>query len=421
MPARRTSERNTMLYFGYQASADALDPIRAMARMMSGALPAMLPGKIEAGAGRSSWLRAFWASCQIVARGGLSHRRPNFDICSVKVDGHEVAVTEVAAGETPFATLLHFKKATKTAQPRVLLVAPMSGHFATLLRATVKTLLPEHDVYLTDWHNARDVPIDHGRFGLDEYVDHLIGFLETIGEGAHVIAVCQPCVQVLAAVAAMAQAKSAFQPRSMTLMAGPIDTRINPGKVNELAQSQTLDWFERHLIDSVPLRYAGAQRRVYPGFVQLMAFMSMNLERHVSAQNDLYDSLSKGDWKKAESIKAFYDEYLSVSDLPAEFYLETLRTVFQEHALPLGEMTLHGNKLDLRAIRKTALLTIEGEKDDICPLGQTVAAHDLLTGLKPVMKRHYMQPGAGHYGVFSGKRWESQVYPMVRDFIRARD
>src|SRR5581483_11843743 len=236
----------------------------------------------------------------------------------------------------------------------------------------------------------------------------LIAFLEEIGEGAHVIAVCQPCVQVLAAVAAMAQKKHACQPRSMTLMAGPIDTRINPGKVNELACSQTIEWFERHLISSVPLRYEGARRKVYPGFVQLMAFMSMNLERHVSAQADLFNSLSKGDWKKADAIKAFYDEYLSVSDLPAEFYLETVRTVFQEHALPRGTMTWHGKKLDLRAIRKTALLTVEGEKDDICPLGQTVAAHDLLTG-------------AGHYGVFSGKRWESQVFPMVRDFISAHD
>jgi polyhydroxyalkanoate depolymerase len=409
-----------MLYFGYQASADALDPVRAMARMMGGALPELLPGRIEAGPGRVSWLRAFWAACQIVARGGLSHRRPNFDISSVMIDGREIAVTEEAWSETPFATLLHFNKRMKAAaQPRVLLVAPMSGHFATLLRATVKTLLPEHDVYLTDWHNARDVPVDHGRFGLDEYVQHLISFLEEIGQEAHVIAVCQPCVQVLAAVAAMAAKKHACQPRSMTLMAGPIDTRVNPGKVNALAQSQSIDWFERHLIDSVPLRYRGAHRKVYPGFVQLMAFMSMNLERHVKAQTDLYQSLSKGDWGRADAIKAFYDEYLSVSDLPAEFYLETVRTVFQEHALPLGKMTFNRKKLDLRAIRKTALLTVEGEKDDICPVGQTVAAHDLLTGLKPAMKRHHLQTGTGHYGVFSGKRWEAEVFPLVRDFIRA--
>jgi polyhydroxyalkanoate depolymerase len=408
-----------MLYFGYQASADAFDPIRAMARMLGGALPELLPGRIEAGPGRVSWLRAFWAACHVVSRGGLSHRRPNFDIASVKTGRRHVAVTEEAAVTTPFATLLHFKKATKATQPRVLLVAPMSGHFATLLRATVKTLLPEHDVYLTDWHNARDVPVDHGRFGLDEYADHLIAFLEAIGEGAHVIAVCQPCVQVLAAVAAMAQQKHRCQPKSMTLMAGPIDTRINPGKVNALAQSQSIEWFERHLVDTVPMRYPGARRKVYPGFVQLMAFMSMNLERHVKAQADLYASLSQGDWRRADAIKAFYDEYLSVADLPAEFYLETVRTVFQEHALPLGKMIWHGRKLDPRLIRKTALFTVEGEKDDICPVGQTVAAHELLTGLRPSMKRHHLQSGAGHYGVFSGKRWEAQVFPLVRDFIRS--
>jgi polyhydroxyalkanoate depolymerase len=207
----------------------------------------------------------------------------------------------------------------------------------------------------------------------------------------------------------------------MTLMAGPIDTRINPGKVNELAQSQSIAWFEHHLVDTVPLRYPGARRKVYPGFVQLMAFMAMNLERHVKAHGDLYECLSKGDWKRADAIKAFYDEYLSVSDLPAEFYLETVRTVFQEHALPLGKMTWHGKKLDLRLIRKTALFTVEGEKDDICPVGQTVAAHDLLTGLRLAMKSHHVQSGAGHYGVFSGKRWEAQVFPLVRAFIRAND
>jgi polyhydroxyalkanoate depolymerase len=236
-----------------------------------------------------------------------------------------------------------------------------------------------------------------------------------------VIAVCQPCVQTLAAVAVMAAQKHACQPSSMTLMAGPIDTRINPGKVNELACSQSIDWFERHVITDVPYRYAGARRKVYPGFVQLMAFMSMNVERHITAHRDLFDSLAKGDWKKADTIKAFYDEYLSVSDLPAEFYLETVRTVFQEHALPRGTMTYKGKAIDPSLIRRTALLTVEGERDDICPVGQTVAAHELLTGLKPYMKRHHLQPGAGHYGVFSGKRWESQVFPLVREFIRAND
>jgi poly(3-hydroxybutyrate) depolymerase len=409
-----------MIYLNYLASADALDPFRALARSMAETLPALAPGQIEGGGERAAWLRGFWAACQIVARGGLRHKRPDFNIPSVRIGGRNLPVSEQAVMRTPFATLLRFKKPIETRQPRVLLVAPMSGHFATLLRGTVKTLLPEHDVYLTDWHNARDVPVDQGRFGLDEYVDHLVAFLEDIGP-AHVIAVCQPCVQTLAAVAVMAAMKHSAQPRSMTLMSGPIDTRINPGKVNAMARSQTIDWFERHLITDVPYRYPGASRRVYPGFIQLMAFMSMNLERHVSAQSDLFKSLAKGDWNKAETIKAFYDEYLSVADLPAEFYLETVRTVFQEHALPLGTMTWHGKPVDPSLIRRTALLTVEGEKDDICPVGQTVAAHDLLTGLRPYMKRHHLQPGAGHYGVFSGKRWEAQVYPMVREFIRAND
>jgi poly(3-hydroxybutyrate) depolymerase len=414
-----------MIYLSYQASNDLLDPFRALARSMADAMPHLAPGHIEEGGDRATWFRSFWAACQIVARSGMSHKRPGFEIHTVRVGNREVPVTEEALLRTPFATLLHFKKPPReingeTVQPKVLLVAPMSGHFATLLRATVKTLLPEHDVYLTDWHNARDVPVDQGRFGLDEYVEHLISFLEEIGP-AHVIAVCQPCVQTLAAVAVMAEQKHAAQPRSMTLMAGPIDTRINPGKVNEMACSKSIDWFERHLISPVPYRYAGARRKVYPGFVQLMAFMSMNMERHVSAHTDLFNSLAKGDWKKADTIKAFYDEYLSVSDLPAEFYLETVRTVFQEHALAKGTMTYQGKPVKPAAIRRTALLTVEGERDDICPVGQTVAAHDLLPGLKPYMKRHHLQPGAGHYGVFSGKRWEGQVFPLVRDFIRAND
>ena len=410
-----------MIYLGYQNSADALDPFRAVARTFAGALPELAPGHIEAGSFRFSWLRAFWASCQIVAQGGLSHRRPHFGIETVKLGKRKVAVSEEAVLRTPFATLLRFRKATTAKQPKVLLVAPMSGHFATLLRGTVKTLLPEHDVYLTDWHNARDVPLDHGRFGLDEYVDHLIAFLEAIGGNPHVVAVCQPCVQVVVAVAAMAEMKHRRQPKSMTLMSGPIDTRINPGKVNDLARSRTLAWFERHLIDGVPLRYEGARRKVYPGFMQVGAFMAMNLERHVKAHGELFTSLARGDWRRAESIKAFYDEYLSVSDMTAEFFLETVRTVFQEHALPLGTMTWRGKPVDPTAIRKTALFTIEGEKDDICPVGQTVAAHDLLAGLKRDMKRHHEQPGAGHYGVFSGKRWEAHVFPLVRAFIRENE
>jgi polyhydroxyalkanoate depolymerase len=285
----------------------------------------------------------------------------------------------------------------------------------------VRTLLPEHDVYITDWHNARDVALVHGRFGFDDYVAHLIRFLEAIGPGAHVVAVCQPCVAVLVAVAVMAQAGHAAQPRSMSLMAGPIDARVNPTKVNELALSQPIEWFERHLLASVPLRYPGAFRRVYPGFVQLAAFMSMNIERHVNAHRGLYDSLVRGEIEKAEVIKAFYDEYFAVLDLTAEFYLETVRLVFQDHALALGALTFRGERVEPRAIRRTMLLTVEGEKDDVCGIGQTLAAHDLCTALRPYLRRHHMQAGVGHYGVFSGKRWENQIYPIVKNVILASE
>jgi polyhydroxyalkanoate depolymerase len=339
----------------------------------------------------------------------------------VTVGNREVAVREERARVTPFGTLLHFKKDIDTAQPRVLLVAPLSGHFATLLRGTVRTMLPEHDVYITDWHNARDIALTHGRFGFDDYIEHLIQFLEKIGPGAHVVAVCQPCVAVLVAVAVMAQTDNFAQPRSMTLMAGPIDTRVNPTKVNGLANSKPIEWFEQNLIASVPWRYPGAFRRVYPGFVQLAAFMSMNIERHMKAHRDLYDNIAKGEHEKAQITRAFYDEYFAVLDLTAEFYLETVRLVFQEHALPRGTLEWQGERVDPRAIKRTMLLTVEGERDDICAVGQTAAAHDLCGGLRPYLKRHHMQAGVGHYGVFSGNRWTGQIYPLVKNVILASE
>jgi polyhydroxyalkanoate depolymerase len=366
-------------------------------------------------------LRNLTAAYELIARSGLTHHRPPFGIDRIMVGNREVEVTEEATLTTPFATLLHFKKDVAQAQPRVLLVAPLSGHFATLLRSTVRTMLPEHDVYITDWHNARDVPTHEGRFGFDDYTDHLIRFLEAIGPGAHILAVCQPCVSALAAAAVMAQSQNPAQPHSMTLMAGPIDCRVNPTKVNELANSKPIAWFEQHLLARVPFRYDGAFRRVYPGFVQLAAFMSMNIERHIKAHRELYDSLVNGDLAKAKATKDFYDEYFAVLDLTAEFYIETVRLVFQEYALPLGRLTFRGEKVDPKAIRRTMLLTVEGEKDDICAIGQTVAAHDLCSSLRPYLKRHHMQPGVGHYGVFSGKRWEGQIYPLVKNVILASD
>jgi poly(3-hydroxybutyrate) depolymerase len=403
-----------MLYLAYQAHADIMAPVRAWASMAMGAggQPFLADNVV---------VRNLSAVYELIARAGLRHTRPAFGIASVNVGNREVEVVEEVAHATPFGTLLHFKKDIATAQPRVLMVAPLSGHFATLLRATVRTMLPEHDVFITDWHNARDVPLTAGRFGSDEYIDHLIKFLEVIGPGGHVVAVCQPCVAMLAAAAVMAAAGNPAQPRSMTLMAGPIDTRVNPSKVNELARKRSIAWFERTLTASVPLRYPGAFRRVYPGFVQLAAFMTMNIERHLKAHRDLYDKLANGELEKAAVIKAFYDEYFAVLDLTAEFYLETVRLIFQEHALPLGKFTWRGSVVDPAAIRRTMLLTIEGERDDICSVGQTVAAHDLCSRLRPYLKRHHMQPGVGHYGVFSGKRWENQIYPILKNVILSSD
>jgi poly(3-hydroxybutyrate) depolymerase len=399
-----------MLYQAYQAHADLMDPVRALASLAAGRLGFPLSQNL-------GMVRSVTAACELIARARLMHHRPPFGIETVLVGNREVAVREAAAHVTPFGTLLHFKKDIDMAQPRVLLVAPLSGHFATLLRATVNTMLADHDVYITDWHNARDVALSHGGFGFDDFIQHIIDFLKTIGPGAHVVAVCQPCVAALVATAVMAQSQHPAQPRSITLMAGPIDTRVNPTQVNELATSRPISWFEQNLIGIVPMRYPGAFRRVYPGFVQLAAFMSMNIERHIKAHRELYENLRDGEIEKAKVTKAFYDEYFAVLDLAAEFYLETVRLVFQEHALPLGKLKWQGERVEPRAIRRTMLLTVEGERDDICAVGQTMAAHELCSGLRPYMRRHHMQTGVGHYGVFSGQKWTGQIYPILRNVI----
>lgn len=413
-PFARSAAATPMIYQLYQAQADLLAPVRRAAALAAGLLRPADLGPVTLPA-----LRQVLAACDILSAGGLTHRRPAFGFEQVRVGSQTVTVTEEAADTTPFATLLHFRKENAPAQPPILLVAPMSGHFATLLRGTVKVLLPENDVFITDWHNARDIPLAEGPFGMDEFIEHVMRFLRTIGPGAHVIAVCQPAVAVLAAVALLAQAGDPAQPRSMTLMAGPIDTRVNPTKVNELAAGRPIDWFERTLIGVVPWRYRGAWRHVYPGFMQLAAFMTMNLDRHVGAHFTHFRALVGGDAASAAAHRGFYDEYNAVMDLPAEFYLETVQRVFQEHDLPLGRLTFRGEKVRPGAIRRTALLTVEGERDDICAIGQTVAALDLCTGIHPGMKRHHLQTGVGHYGVFSGRRWANEVYPRVREMIQS--
>jgi len=401
------------------------------------ALPGAAAARVSGGRGRAggapagsaalwlgnpqgSWLRKMSASMEVFSRRRVTHSRPTYGIESVQVGALRLAVTERTVMRMPFGSLLHFKKQEaqdRPSQPAVLLVAPLSGHFATLLRETVRTLLQDHDVYITDWHNARDVPLAYGTFGLDEYIDHMMQFMAALGPGTHVVAVCQPCVAALAATALMAQDQHPAQPRSLTLMAGPVDCRINPTSVNELANTKPIEWFEKNLISHVPMPHAGFMRRVYPGFVQLSAFMSMNMDRHKSAFKNMYQYLLEGDLQKAHAIQTFYDEYLAVNDLHAEFYLETVEKVFQTYDLARGELMFQGRQVDTHAIRKTALMTVEGERDDICSIGQPVAAHDLCSGIRPSMKNHHVQTGVGHYGVFSGSKWNQQIYPRVRDMI----
>ncbi|MEY4749351.1 MAG: hypothetical protein RIQ60_1565 [Pseudomonadota bacterium] len=432
-----------MFYAAYQALQECLSPWQqaaglAAAHLQTDAWSAAWPA--GPGLPEPPGLRQVAAACELFARLKLTHTRPDFGIRSVTVGegdaAHEVQVSERVMQTRAFGTLLRFERqdvvqtttgadgpasvdGSGVVLPRVLIVAPLSGHFATLLADTARTLLADHDVYITDWHNARTVPLGEGRFGLSEYVEHLVGFIELLGPHTHLVAVCQPCVPVLAAVALMAQHHHPAQPRSMTLMAGPIDTRVNPTQVNAMATSKPIEWFDQHLVHRVPWRYAGANRRVYPGFLQLGAFMAMNPGRHRKAFEDLYHHRLAGEHDKADATAEFYDEYFAVNDLPAEFYLETVAQVFQDHHLPRGLFAVNGERVDLSAIRRTALFTVEGERDDICSIGQTVAAHDLCSGIKPWMKQHHVQLGVGHYGVFSGRRWRQQIYPRVRELIHA--
>jgi poly(3-hydroxybutyrate) depolymerase len=401
-----------MMYQAYQAQSDLMWPLRALAKL---SVPMLQDRRFGLSAHAS--LRQAAAACKVLELAEVTHRRPPWNLPSVLVGGEPVTVTEEVVMTTPFATLLRFRKDVTQAQPKVLVVAPMSGHFATLLRDTVRTTLQDHDVYVTDWHNVRAVPLAAGRFGLDEYTGHIIEFLAAMGPNCNVIAVCQPCVAALAAVALMSEDQHPATPASLTLMAGPIDCRISPTAVNKLATTQPIEWFEKNLISAVPWRHGGGGRRVYPGFVQLSAFMSMNKDRHVNAFKEYYQHLVDDEFDKAEVTRTFYEEYMAVADLSADFYLETVSLVFQQYALPKGELTYRGRKVNPAAIRRTALVTIEGERDDICAIGQTLAAQDLASSLRPYLRTHYVQPNVGHYGVFSGKRWQNHIYPLVRDVI----
>jgi poly(3-hydroxybutyrate) depolymerase len=404
-----------MMYQSYQGISDWLDPSRAMARSALAMRDRFWPQADE-----WDFARRFHALCQTWAVSGITHVRPDFGIGPVNVGNRAYGVRERVVESLPFGDLVHFaKEGLASPQPKMLVVAPLSGHFASLLKNTVEVLLRDHDVYITDWRNARDVPLSAGRFGLEDYTDYVIGFLQALGPGANVLAVCQPCVPVLAAVAVMSARRDPCVPRTMTLMGGPIDVREAPTAVNELATAKDLEWFAANLIAQVPWRYLGAGRKVYPGFLQLSAFMAMNMGRHFGQFRKLYQHLAEAEAAEAAKITGFYSEYMAVLDLSAEFYLETIDEVFQKASLAKGELVHRGEVVDCGAIRRTAILTVEGERDDICGVGQTAAAHRLCSGLRPHLKRHHLQPGVGHYGVFSGSKWEKQIYPQVRNMVLA--
>jgi polyhydroxyalkanoate depolymerase len=403
----------SLLYAGYELNRRLGSPA-----VTAYALTAKALQKVPTPLSKSRTVRHVRAACEIAAKARPTHTRPEFGISSVPIGDMEVVVSERPRWSTPFGTLLHFHKGIAD-QPKVLVVGPMSGHFTTLIRPTIKTLLPDHDVYVLDWHNARDIPVEDGVFGFDQYVAHVQDALRCLGPGTHVVSVCQPAVPVLAAVALLAADDDPAQPASMTLIAGPIDTRINPNRINLMAEERSLSFYERRFITTVPGRYAGAGRRVYPGFVQLVAFMSMNSKRHLIAHRDMYRNLVTGEVEKAAATRDFYDEYGAVMDVPAEFYLETVQRVFMEHHFAKGELVVDGRTVDPAAITRTALLTVEGAKDDICSPGQTQAAHALCPNIPDERKAHHLQEGVGHYGVFSGSRWEAEIYPVLRDFIAA--
>ncbi|TDH37857.1 polyhydroxyalkanoate depolymerase [Pseudohoeflea suaedae] len=407
-----------MLYHFYEFTHAALAPWRAAADTMRLAYKNPLNPWTHTPMGRS-----MAAGLELFERTTRRYAKPEFGLNTTKLNSGPVDVTEEIVWSKPFCNLIHFRRDLpegRRPDPKILLVAPMSGHYATLLRGTVETLLPKAEVYITDWVDARMVPVLEGRFDLDDYVDYIIEMLHELGPDTNLMAVCQPSVPALAAVAVMEKRDDPMVPLTMTLMGGPIDTRINPTAVNQLAQEKPIEWFESNVIMNVPWPLPGVGRAVYPGFLQLSGFMSMNLDRHVIAQKDFFVHLVEGDGDSAEKHREFYDEYLAVMDMTAEFYLQTVQTVFIDHALPKGEMTHRGELVDTTAIRNVGLLTIEGERDDISGVGQTEAAQTICPNIPDDKRHHYVQPTVGHYGVFNGSRFRAEIAPRILDFIRTQ-
>jgi len=406
-------------YYWYEIQHAALGPFRAAAD----ATRLFYQNPVNPLA-HTTFGKSVAAGCEMFERVTRRYGKPDWALRPLKIDGSDVTVHPEVVWQRPFCNLIHFERAlpdSYRARPKMLLVAPMSGHYATLLRGTVEAFLPRHDVYITDWVDARMVPLAHGSFDLDDYIDYLISILHYLGGDTHVVAVCQPSVPVLAAVSLMEARHDPYAPTTMVLMGGPIDTRVNPTAVNTLAEQRGINWFRRNVITQVPFPNPGMMRDVYPGFLQIGGFMSMNLDRHLGAHHDMFMHLVRGDGDSAQKHREFYDEYLAVMDLAAEFYLQTVETVFVKHALPKGEMMHRLVPVDPSKIRNVALLTVEGEKDDISGLGQTEAAHRLCTNIPANMKAHYLQLGVGHYGVFNGSRFRAEIVPRIADFIFSHD
>ncbi|WP_226699475.1 polyhydroxyalkanoate depolymerase [Qipengyuania gaetbuli] len=402
-----------MLYHAYELQRSWLSSASAWASIGAEMLsnPAMPFGYMGMGPVAASALEVF-------AHATATYGKPAWGIDSVEAGGKHWPVVEATVLNKPFGDLKRFHRENLPEDaPRLLIVAPMSGHYATLLRGTVERMLENYVVYVTDWADARNVPLHEGHFDLDDYMDYVIEFLDHIGPGAHAMAVCQPSVPVFAATAIMNRDKHPCTPKTLTMMGGPIDTRCSPTSVNDLAMERPIEWFRHNVIATVPMQYRGAGRDVYPGFMQLAGFMSMNLGNHMMSHYEMFKHLTVGDEASAQATKDFYDEYRSVCDMTAEFYLQTVKEVFQDHAIPNGTFMHRGKLIDLGDITQTALLAIEGERDDISGLGQTKAALDLTPNLKASKKRYYMAEGAGHYGIFNGSRWRTKIAPVVEDFI----
>ena len=402
-----------MLYSIYEAQRAMFEPYRIAAQGLKGVFnhPFTPPAF-------SHFSKTFDAGAELIEDALKRRGKPDWEIHDCDIDGVRVPVTIDIAVETPFGNLVHFNRQTQKADPKVLLVAPMSGHFATLLRGTVRGLIDHHDVYVTDWADMAMTPLQHGEFSLDDYIALMLRFMRHLGPDLHVIAVCQPAPIVLSTIAVLAAESPDEAPRTMTLMGGPVDPAAAQTVVTELAEKRPYSWFKNNCISRVPLFYPGAGRQVYPGFLQISAFMAMNAGRHINAHIDMFRHLVEGDGESADAHRRFYDEYLAVMDIPAQFYLDTIDRVFQRRCIATGTMTWQGKKVDPAAITKTALLTIEGEMDDISAPGQTFAAHALCSGLAASAKEHYLQKQVGHYGIFNGRKWRQFILPRISTFIR---